>query len=312
MKRVLVTGARGFIGQHSLRPLVDRGYDVHAVSRGEILSEGSDVSWHRADLLDPRQARELVSSVKPSHLMHFAWETTPGEYWTSTENYRWVSASLDLVQVFHECGGKRIVVAGTAAEYSWNHIPCSEETTPLKPLRPYGICKYCLQLMVHAFASQVGMSVAWGRIFSVYGPNENPRRLVPHLTARLLRQEEALCTDGHQIRDYLYVEDVGEAFAELLESEFSGAINIASGLPIAIRDLSLKIAKMLGRTDLLRIGAIPTDSNEPDFLVADVERLASQIGWRPKYDLDAGIQMTISWWRDRVSKGIQQDSEVIG
>lgn len=298
MKRILLTGATGFIGLHCLPLLVARGYKVYAVSsRSVAREEEASVHWHQANLLDFPQVAALMDEVRPSHLLHFAWYTVPGKYWTSAENLRWVQASVSLLQTFAAHGGQRVVMAGSCAEYDWRYGYCSEATTPLAPMTLYGVCKHSLQLIVSAFAKQTGLSAAWGRIFFLFGPHEHPDRLVPYVTQSLLRGEVARCSHGNQIRDFLYVQDVADAFVSLLDSGVSGAINIASGKPVALRELIYKIAAKFKREDLIELGAISTPPDEPSLLVADVRRLHDEVGWTPKYDLDTGLQQTIEWWK---------------
>lgn len=297
MKRVLITGATGFIGQHCLPLLVARGYEVHAVSSRTMTQDHLNVHWHKTDLLDPLQAATLVEEAQPTHLLHFAWYTVPGKYWTSTENLRWVQASLNLLQVFAQQGGQRVVMAGTCAEYDWRYGYCSEAMTPLAPTTLYGTCKHSLQLMLTAFSKQTGLSAAWGRIFFLFGPHEHPERLVAYVIRSLLRGEPAYCSHARQIRDFLYVQDVADGFIALLESTVSGPVNIASGQPVTLRELIYKIAAKFNRDDLIQLGAMPTSPDEPPFLVADVRRLHDDVGWTPKYDLETGLEQTIDWWK---------------
>ena len=296
MKRVLLTGATGFIGRHCLPLLVARGYEVHAVSSRRIAINQSNMHWHQTDLLDPLQVAALMAEVQPSHLLHFAWYTVPGKYWTSVENLRWVQASIGLLHEFVRHGGQRVVMAGTCAEYDWRYGYCSEAVTPLAPTTLYGICKHSLQLMLVAFSEQTGLSAAWGRIFFLFGPYEHPDRLVAHVIRSLLRGEPARCSHGNQIRDFLYVQDVADAFVALLDSAVSGPINIASGKPVAVRDVICKIAEMQYRPDLIQMGALPAREDEPPLLIADVRRLEEEVRWQPKYDLDTGLKKTIEWW----------------
>jgi len=198
MKKVLVTGATGFIGQYCLPLLLERGFEVHAVTSKDLDEAESDIYWYRADLLDSEQAKRVMAKVKPSHLLHLAWHTVPGEYWTSTENLRWVQASLDLLQNFVSHGGYRVVMAGTCAEYDWKWGFCSEDTTPLTPETLYGVCKHSLQSMLDAFSKQTGLSSAWGRIFFVYGPHEHPGRLVSSVIRSVLKGEPAHCSHCKQ------------------------------------------------------------------------------------------------------------------
>jgi len=308
MKRVLLTGATGFIGRHCLPLLAARGYAVHAVSSRPITENQSNIHWHQANLLDPAQVVALISDVQPSHLLHFAWYAVPGKYWTSTENLRWVQASLGLLQEFARQGGQRVVMAGTCAEYDWRYGYCSEAITPLAPATLYGICKHSLQLVLSAFSRQTGLSAAWGRIFFLYGPHEHHNRLIPSVIRSLLQHEPARCSHGNQIRDYLFVQDVADALVALLESDVSGPANIASGIPIALRGIIYKIAEKLNRRDLIQLGVLPTSTNEPPLLVADVNRLHDEVGWRPKYNLDTGLDRTIEWWKKQLSL-INQERE---
>ncbi|MCS6776662.1 MAG: NAD(P)-dependent oxidoreductase [Chloroherpetonaceae bacterium] len=301
MKRVLVTGASGFIGRHSLHSLVERGYEVHAVTPGPVVP--GPYRWHHVDLLAPGGAALLMQEIRPTHLLHFAWYAVPGQYWTSLENFRWVRASLELLQEFQVCGGQRVVMAGTCAEYDWRYGACVENVTPLSPTTPYGVCKNALRALGEAFGAQTGLSFAWGRIFFLYGPHELPSRLVASVICALLRGEPARTSHGRQIRDFLHVQDVADAFVHLLESEVTGAVNVASGRPVALREVVTRIADMIGRRDLLEVGAIPTPPSEPGLLVADTGRLNREVGWVPRYSLEEGLRQTIAWWRENLQEG---------
>src|SRR3989304_8960295 len=120
MKKVLATGATGFIGRHSLPRLLESGYEVHAVG-GQRPPEvpSRDIVWHRANLLEPGEIASLVGRVQPTHLLHFAWYAVPGKYWTAPENLAWVRATINLMQVFSDHGGRRAGVAGGCAEKDW-------------------------------------------------------------------------------------------------------------------------------------------------------------------------------------------------
>ncbi|MEW6172547.1 MAG: NAD(P)-dependent oxidoreductase [Bacillota bacterium] len=297
MKRVLVTGAAGFIGRHCLPLLAASGYEAHAVSSRLPAESTSGVQWHQADLLDPGQITGLIAEVRPTHLLHLAWFVQHGQYWMSLENFRWVRASLHLLELFARHKGRRVVAAGTCAEYDWRYGYCSEHLTPLLPGTPYGVYKHSLQIMLDSFARQTGLSAAWGRIFFIYGPGEHPERLVASVTRALLQGRPALCSTGDQIRDLLYVKDVAGAFVALLEGEVSGPVNIASGQPVALKDVVGTVAAKLNSRHLVRLGAIPSPADEPPLIVADVRRLKEEVGFSPGYDLDRGLSETIDWWR---------------
>jgi nucleoside-diphosphate-sugar epimerase len=297
MKKVLVTGASGFLGRHSLPLLQARGYEVHAISSKVTRERDPGISWHAADLLDSKQVQEVVGRIRPTHLLHLAWYTEPGKYWTATENLEWLRASVSLLPSFAESGGERVLVAGTCAEYEWQDGLCSEQTTALIPSTLYGACKHALQLELESYAGRVGLSSAWGRLFFPYGPHERPERFIPSVICSLLGNEPARCTHGNQQRDFLFVEDAADALVALLESNVRGPVNVASGQAVALKEIAYKIGELLNRTELLQLGAIPAATNDPPLLVADVKRLHQEVGWSPRFDLDQGLTRTVEWWQ---------------
>jgi nucleoside-diphosphate-sugar epimerase len=288
MSRVLVTGATGYVGRQVVDALRRRGHDVVAASsRGG----GRAVA---ADLLAPDGPAALVAEAGAQHLVHLAWYAEHGRFWTAPENLDWVGATLALLRAFREAGGRRAIVAGTCAEYAWEgDEPLVESATPLRPATLYGAAKHATRVAAEAYANQEDLSLAWGRIFFSFGPGEAPGRLIPSVAGALLRAEEAPVTGGAQVRDFIAVEELGDAFAALLDSDVRGAVNVASGRAVAVRDVVAMVARAAGGADLVRYGALPDRPGDPASIVADVTRLEREVGWRPRETLEAGIDRTV-------------------
>jgi nucleoside-diphosphate-sugar epimerase len=282
--RVLVTGARGFVGSHALRALVAAGFEVHAVSRGASGDAHSAVQCHRGDLLVPGFPAAVVRAVRPTHLLHLAWETTHGTYWSSPANVQWTEASLALARAFFANGGRRMVGVGTCAEYDWSDGVCDEETTTIRPATLYGQAKAAL---ADALRSHDGFT--WARLFFVYGSGEAPQRLVPSVASALLRGEVARCTAGEQRRDFIHVADCASALVRLLEAEKDGAFNVATGTAVPVKDVVRTIAAALHAEDRVAFGALPDREDEAPLVVGVADRLKA-LGWSPAYDLRTGIE----------------------
>jgi nucleoside-diphosphate-sugar epimerase len=309
VSRVLLTGATGFVGAHTLASLLANGHEVHALAR-RAGTDASGVVWHEADLL---AGAEILEWVRPEVLVHLAWYAEHGKFWSSPENVRWVEASLALLRAFAQAGGRRAVLAGTCAEYEWSREVYPEDA-PQLPGTLYGAAKHGLYEIAMAYAEQVGLSLAWGRLFFLYGPDEAPARFVPSLIRSLLAGEPARMTDGAQRRDFLHVADAGAAFAALADSEILGAVNVASGTGVALRELAEQIerrvcageppeGRAVGDRGLLRVGALATREGEPPALIADVGRLREEVGWSPQIGLEEGLDSTVAWWREHLARG---------
>jgi len=365
-KRVLVSGAGGFIGRWSVPALLRLGYEVHAVLSGkasrDVPPQLRGAKPHFADLLDDSAIDELTREVRPTHLLHFAWIATPGVYWNSEENFRWLAASERLLRSFRAQGGSRVMMAGTCAEYDWSRVEvCDELSSPLAKTKAatlrgagatrhdaataasdvataasdaataasdaataasdaataannavtatsdaaaavtrYAACKIALQAILADFGREERLSTAWGRIFFQFGPHEHPDRLVPSVIRNLLLNREAPCSHGRQIRSFLHVADVGEAFAAVLDSELEGPVNIGSDERVSLADLVDRIGRQIGRPELLRLGARPAPPGEPSLLVPEIHRLRDEARWRPRFTLNEALGDTIAWWRGRL------------
>ena len=291
MKRVIVTGGSGFIGRHALPVLRERGFEVHAFDLPGSCGGGDDgVAWHAVDLLDPAAVERTVEEISATHLLHFAWFVRHSEFWSAAENLDWVAASLRLVRAFHRAGGRRAVVAGTCAEYDWTAGGrCKEHRTPIAPHTLYGTAKDALRRVLAKFSATWSMEWAWGRIFLVYGPGEHPARLVPSLVHALRRGENARCRSANLVRDLMYSEDCGRAFAELLDSAVIGPVNVASGVEARLGDVAREIAALCRAEDRLFLEDQACSAETPAVLVADTRRLRDEVGFLPRFGLREGI-----------------------
>lgn len=289
--RVLVTGARGLIGRHAVSALREAGHEVIALSRGDA-GPGSI----RCDLLDRESRTRAVADAKADTLLHLAWETRHGVFWTAPENALWQAASADLLRRFFECGGKRAVIAGSCAEYDWEGVSAPlDETAPLAPATPYGRAKAGLFRHCEALIGE-GCAIAWGRLFFLMGPGEAPGRFVPALIRDLLAGRRAAMSAGTQIRDFLHAADAGRALAALCAVEATGAFNISRGTGHTLLEIAQMLHRQIGRGEL-GVGDLPSRSGEPAILVGRNARLEAAIGPLAPMPLAEALADCIRYWR---------------
>jgi nucleoside-diphosphate-sugar epimerase len=296
VSRVLVTGASGFLGRPCVAALTARGFEVHGTGRGAPPRGLTGLQWHAADLLSKSQRRELVGQLRPTHLVHLAWEARPGHYRDSLDNPAWAEASLDLLDRALALGTERIIGIGTCFEYGASSGPCDEATT-CHPINSYGRAKLSVAEGFAAAAGN-GAGAAWGRVFIPFGPGEQSAKLIPSLIRSLAAGREFDCSHGQQVRDFIYIEDLADAIAAVLESELTGVVNLASGEPRSLHSVIAHFARLLGAEDRIRYGAREASGLDAEpMIIADVSRLRRETGWAPRIGWEEGAGRTVDWWR---------------
>ncbi|MDO5621283.1 MAG: NAD-dependent epimerase/dehydratase family protein [Paracoccus sp. (in: a-proteobacteria)] len=269
MTEVIVTGASGFVGRALVMALAARGDRVHAVSR-RAGADQPGVIWHQADLLTPEGRAALPDAPV---LIHCAWQVEHGAFWTSPENEVWRLASGDLIRRFLGRGGRRVMVLGTCAEYDAQADGPWDEGRPIAPATPYGAAKVGL----FDDLADIGAALIWPRLFHLYGPGEDARRLIPSLVLGLRQGRATEIRKAHLIRDFASTPYLARVLLALLDSQTSGAVDVGSGQPRSLGDLALILATAALHPERLRLSQ-QIDPAEPRLMAPRLTRLHTAIG----------------------------------
>jgi nucleoside-diphosphate-sugar epimerase len=298
--RVLLTGATGFLGSRVAASLAGAGHAVTGLVRPRPRAApppGAPTAVE-CDLADAARLARVLDEVRPEAVVHLAWFTQHGAYWSATENCDCVAHSVQLVRLAAERGCRRFVGAGTCAEYDWSHPRPIENVTPCAPRSLYGASKLAVFLVAERLAALSGMSLAWARYGFLFGPGESEARLVTAAIRALAAGAELACSEGTQIRDFVYVGEAAAATTALLGADVTGPVNIGAGEPVAIRELIEIIRALTGGSGQPRYGALAARPDDPPVLVPDLSRLHDEVGWRPRLTLREALAATVEAWRE--------------
>jgi nucleoside-diphosphate-sugar epimerase len=283
-KKIILTGPTGLIGKEAIKLLLDCGFEVFALTIDK-LNPDYGIKWINCNIFDEYSVKNVFAEIKPDYLLHFAWITT-GDYLTSDINYKFIDASLNMLNEFKINGGTRAVFAGTCFDYIFKDEPL-KETDELNPLTVYAKCKNELREKAQKYCLENNVSFGWGRIFYVYGHGENEKRLVPHVINSLKNDKEVVITSGEAIRDYMYSKNIAGAFVKFLDCDIQGCVNICSSKRIKIKDMVNIIGKLLNKEYLIKYK--DNMDNQPKIILGNNDRLIKKVGFINSDDFYSNI-----------------------
>lgn len=304
-RRVLVTGAAGFLGWHLVRRLLQEGAEVTGLVRPgsaglDAHAGESGLSRLEASLEDRDVLREAVHRARPEYVFHLAGrvdlthapdvtEACVRENILATTNLCWALEGLPV---------RSLVAASTIDVYGRNRAPYDEEQ-PVDPGTPYAVSKVAAEMFCRHFAARHSVPTVILRLAAMYGPRQGERRLVPSVVLAVLRGSPLDMTLGEHRRDLLFV---GDAVDGLVRAALSSAargqtINLGTNQPISLRETVEIICRLMETSWRPRFGGLPERLNEPDVMSCRWEWAARLLEWRPSTPLEEGLRVTIDAYR---------------
>ena len=306
--KVLVTGGAGFIGSHVCDAFVKAGHEVIALdnlSSGKKENLDPRVRLEVADIRSP-EAAQLVRSERPQVLLHLAAQM---DVRRSVEDPRFdadanILGFLNLLEAGRASGVQKVVFSSTGgAIYGEQDVFPAPESHATRPISPYGVSKASGELYLNYYKAQYGMQYIALRYANVYGPRQNPHGeagVVSIFCTRLLAGQD--CTiygEGKQTRDFVYVEDVARANLLAAEKDYSGPINIGTGVETDINRLFGLLAQSAGVSKAP--GHAPGRPGEQMRSCIDNRRAQEVLGWRPTVELAEGARRTVEYFRRKAA-----------
>jgi len=307
-KKILITGATGFIGANLANYLVKQGLKVDLMSRENSLKwrlvEIQDkVNLHQVDLKDAKKLKSVIQEIKPKIIFHCA---TYGGYPYQDDKDEIINTNIvGTVNLLNACEKIKFdcfVNTGTSSEYGIK-TKAMKETDQLEPITNYGVAKAAATLFCQTLARRQEQPIVTLRLFSPYGYYEEPSRLIPSvITSCLLNEDPELSSPG-SVRDFIFIDDVIGAYIKAVEKidKFKGEIlNIANGQEHTVKEVVDKVMELTATKAKPRWKGRANPRKEPAHWQADISLAQNKLGFKPKYNLEQGLQKTINWFKENI------------
>ena len=306
LKRVAVTGAAGFVGANIVRRLVRDGHDVDMLvhpssDRWRLDSVASEAAVHLVDLEDVDAVTQLISRRRPDWIFHAA---AHGAYPFQTDLRKMIATNLigtiNLVEAGLRAGFEAFVHTGSSSEYgAKDHAPAEDEV--VEPNSHYAVTKASATLYCRHAARAHDAAIRVLRLYSVYGPWEEPSRLMPRLLTQALSQTWPPLASPDTARDYVYADDVVEAYiatATVPDQELGAVYNIGTGIQTSLKKVVDVVRRQLSVDPEPQWGTMANRSWDTAVWVAQPAAALKEIGWSAHHDLSSGLGHFTQWLRD--------------
>jgi UDP-glucose 4-epimerase len=304
--KILVTGGAGFIGSNVVGGYLKDKQEVAVVSNfssGKRESLNKKAKFYKADIRNKEVLEKVFKDFKPEIVNHHAGHIGVKE---SVDNPSYdadinIVGSLNVFELAVKYGVRRIIFPSTGGGlYGESAKLPADEDTPIEPLSPYGVAKYCAENYLNYFKRLYSIERVILRYANVYGPRQDPFKGVGVIAIfiwKILKGETpVIFGDGTQTCDYVFVEDVVRANILALEGK-EGTYNIGTGKETSVNELIGIFSKVLGHE--IKPEYLPPRKGEVYRISLDGEKAKRELGFVPKYSLEEGLKKTIEWYRER-------------
>jgi len=302
MKRVLITGATGFVGANLARRLLADGHEVHALLRPEhnswrIDSIRHELRLHILDLADSDAVKQVVNAIRPEWGFHLAvsgaysWQTNVHEMVRTN-----ITSTINLVDACLDAGCELFVNTGSSSEYGYkDHAP--DETEAVEPNSSYAVTKVTATHYCRYLAQLRNARIIMLRLYSVYGPFEEPNRLMPTLITYGLRGELPPLVNPDIARDYIYVDDVIDAYLLAERGEPGAVYNVGTGRQTPLREAVATAREVIGISAQPEWGTMADRLWDTTIWLANNQRIKAALGWQPRHSFAEGFREMVDWLR---------------
>ncbi len=302
-RRVFVTGASGFVGASIIRKLLEKKYEVHILSRTKKLSwrfaHLSDfINVHKGDLKDSASLRKILTKASPDYIIHLA---VYGAYHYQTELEKIIQVNIEgtknLLEASRDVPYKCFINTGSSSEYGYKDTPM-KESDACDPVSYYAVAKLASTHLCKVFAEINNKPIVTLRLFSVFGHYEEPTRFIPTIMKSLIQKQRIKLTAGKQRHDFIYVDDVSDAYIKALSKgkKIQGEIfNIGTGREYTNDEIVQRLFTITHDKTKIEKGAYPKRAWDTPHWRADLAHTKKVLGWKPKHTLDQGLLETYSW-----------------
>jgi UDP-glucose 4-epimerase len=305
--RITVTGGAGFIGSHVVDAYVAAGHEVSIVddlSTGRADNLNPRARFHQVDLRDRAAVAAAIAEARPEVINHHAAQLDVRRSVADPALDAQINliGFLNLVEEARAHGLRRVIFASSGGVvYGESARLPAREPDPSEPISPYGVAKLATERYLHYYAHVYGIPSVWLRYANIYGPRQNPHGeagvIAIFITMLLDGGEPVINGSGTQTRDYVFVGDIVRANLLALESDYSGPLNVGTGLETDVNQLFALLCDAVGHRPPERHG--PAKAGEQLRSVLDASRANEVLGWRPETPLAEGLRHTVTWFRDR-------------
>lgn len=304
MKKILVTGATGFVGANLVRRLVKEKYELHILTRERsnvwrIKDIISKLHIHEIDLTEKKHLFKLMDRVRPNYIFHLANLGLYGGVDSPIKKSIEVNllGLINLIESADKINYDYFINTGSSSEYGTKTVPI-KETDFCQPETNYAITKLAATLFAQAYAKRNKKPLVTLRLFSPFGPFDHPSRLIPQIILKMLKDDDISITSPNNVRDYIFIEDVIEAYMLCMKNsgKLCGEVfNIGRGNQISIKDVLELLANLIGFKGKIRYQDKASDKKM--VWQADILKAKQKLGWQPTKTLRSGLNKTVEWFK---------------